>query len=257
MKVLILPGVLGTRISEYTEKIPKPMVQISDLPILLHIMDIFSHYGHNDFYIALGYKGEVIKNYFKNFSLLNKDFKVNLENGEVEFLKGNNLNKRKWNVTLVDTGLNSLTGRRVKLMQPYLENETFFLTYGDGVSDIDLEKLLKFHNDNKKTLTITAVRPQARFGELEIKDGLVIDFKEKPQLHQGWINGGFFVAEPRFFDYISDENIMLEREPLEKLTSIQEFVAYKHDGFWQCMDTRRDKDLLEEMWKSPRPLWLN
>ena len=191
MKVLILAGGLGTRISEYTEKIPKPMVQISDLPILLHIMDIFSHYGHNDFYIALGYKGEVIKNYFKNFSLLNKDFKVNLENGEVEFLKGNNLNKRKWNVTLVDTGLNSLTGRRVKLMQPYLENETFFLTYGDGVSDIDLEKLLKFHNDNKKTLTITAVRPQARFGELEIKDGLVIDFKEKPQLHQGWINGGF------------------------------------------------------------------
>ena len=191
MKVLILAGGLGTRISEYTEKIPKPMVQISDLPIRLHIMDIFSQYGHNDFYIALGYKGEVIKNYFKNFSLLNKDFKVNLENGEVEFLKGNNLNKRKWNVTLVDTGLNSLTGRRVKLMQPYLENETFFLTYGDGVSDIDLEKLLKFHNDNKKTLTITAVRPQARFGELEIKDGLVIDFKEKPQLHQGWINGGF------------------------------------------------------------------
>ena len=255
MKVLILAGGLGTRISEYTEKIPKPMVQISDLPILHHIMDIFSHYGHNDFYIALGYKGEVIKNYFKNFSLLNKDFKVNLENGEVEFLKENNLNKRKWNVTLVDTGLNSLTGRRVKLMQPYLENETFFLTYGDGVSDIDLEKLLKFHKDNKKTLTITAVRPQARFGELEIKDGLVIDFKEKPQLHQGWINGGFFVAEPRFFDYISDENIMLEREPLEKLTSIQELVAYKHDGFWQCMDTRRDKQFLEDLYKKGAP-WI-
>lgn len=255
MKVLILAGGLGTRISEYTEKIPKPMVQISDLPILLHIMDIFSHYGHNDFYIALGYKGEVIKNYFKNFSLLNKDFKVNLENGEVEFLKENNLNKRKWNVTLVDTGLNSLTGRRVKLMQPYLENETFFLTYGDGVSDIDLDKLLKFHNDNKKTLTITAVRPQARFGELEIKDGLVINFKEKPQLHQGWINGGFFVAEPRFFDYISDENIMLEREPLENLTSIKELVAYKHEGFWQCMDTRRDKQFLEALYKKGAP-WI-
>ena len=255
MKVLILAGGLGTRISEYTEKIPKPMVQISDLPILLHIMDIFSHYGHNDFYIALGYKGEVIKNYFKNFSLLNKDFKVNLENGEVEFLKENNLNKRKWNVTLVDTGLISLTGRRVKLMQPYLENETFFLTYGDGVSDIDLEKLLKFHKDNKKTLTITAVRPPARFGELEIKDGLVIDFKEKPQLHQGWINGGFFVAEPRFFDYISDENIMLEREPLEKLTSIQELAAYKHDGFWQCMDTRRDKQFLEALYEKGAP-WI-
>ena len=255
MKVLILAGGLGTRISEYTENIPKPMVQISDLPILLHIMDLFSHYGHKDFYIALGYKGEVIKNYFKNFSLLNKDFKVNLENGEVEFLKGNNLNKRKWNVTLVDTGLNSLTGRRVKLMQPYLENETFFLTYGDGVSDIDLEKLLKFHNDNKKTLTITAVRPQARFGELEIKDGLVIDFKEKPQLHQGWINGGFFVAEPRFFDYISDENIMLEREPLEKLTSIKELVAYKHYGFWQCMDTLRDKEFLEALYKEGAP-WI-
>lgn len=255
MKVLILAGGFGTRISEYTEKIPKPMVQISNLPILLHIMDIFSHYGHNDFYIALGYKGEVVKNYFKNFSLLNKDFKVNLENGEVEFIKGNNLNKRKWNVTLVDTGLNSLTGRRVKLMQPYLENETFFLTYGDGVSDIDLEKLLKFHNDNKKTLTITAVRPQARFGELEIKDELVIDFKEKPQLHQGWINGGFFVAEPRFFDYISDENIMLEREPLEKLTSIKELAAYKHDGFWQCMDTRRDKQFLEDLYKKGAP-WI-
>ncbi len=255
MKVLILAGGFGTRISEYTEKIPKPMVQISNLPILLHIMDIFSHYGHNDFYIALGYKGEVVKNYFKNFSLLNKDFKVNLENGQVEFIKGNNLNKRKWNVTLVDTGLNSLTGRRVKLMQPYLENETFFLTYGDGVSDIDLEKLLKFHNDNKKTLTITAVRPQARFGELEIKDELVIDFKEKPQLHQGWINGGFFVAEPRFFDYISDENIMLEREPLEKLTSIKELAAYKHDGFWQCMDTRRDKQFLEDLYKKGAP-WI-
>ena len=255
MKVLILAGGFGTRISEYTESIPKPMVPISDLPILLHIMDIFSHYGHNDFYIALGYKGEVIKNYFKNFSLLNKDFKVNLETGEIELVKGNNLNKRNWNVTLVDTGLNSLTGKRVKLMKPYLQNETFFITYGDGLADINLDKLLKFHKKNNKTLTITAVRPQARFGELEIKDEMVTEFKEKPQLHQGWINGGFFVAEPRFFDYISDDNIMLERQPLEKLTSIKELMAYKHQGFWQCMDTRRDKQLLEELYKKGAP-WI-
>ena len=204
MKVLILAGGFGTRISEYTETIPKPMVQISDLPILVHIMDIFSYYGHNDFYIALGYKGEVIKNYFKNFSLVNKDFKVNLESGQVNFIKGNYLNKRSWNVTLVDTGLNSLTGKRVKLMKPYLQDEPFFLTYGDGLADINLDNLLKFHNANNKILTITAVRPQARFGELEIKDERVVKFREKPQLHQGWINGGFFVADPRFFDYISD-----------------------------------------------------
>ena len=255
MKVLILAGGFGTRISEYTDSIPKPMIEIGNLPILLHIMDTFSFYGHKDFYIALGYKGEVIKDYFRNYSNLNKDFKINLESGDIQFIRNDTLKKRDWNVTLVDTGLNSLTGRRVKLMKPYLEDDTFFLTYGDGLADINLDNLLKFHKSNAKILTISAVRPPARFGELEILNNMVTDFKEKPQLHQGWINGGYFVVEPSFFDHIPNENIMLEREPLEKITSIKQLMAYKHNGFWQCMDTRRDKELLETLYKQDPP-WI-
>ena len=255
MKVLILAGGFGTRISEYTDSIPKPMIEIGNLPILLHIMDTFSFYGHKDFYIALGYKGEVIKDYFRNYSNLNKDFKINLESGDIQFIRNDTLKKRDWNVTLVDTGLNSLTGRRVKLMKPYLEDDTFFLTYGDGLADINLDNLLKFHKRNAKILTISAVRPPARFGELEILNNMVNNFKEKPQLHQGWINGGYFVVEPSFFDHIPNENIMLEREPLEKITSIKQLMAYKHNGFWQCMDTRRDKELLETLYKQDPP-WI-
>ncbi len=255
MKVLILAGDFGTRISEYTDSIPKPMIEIGGLPILLHIMDTFSFYGHKDFYIALGYKGEVIKDYFRNFSNINKDFKINLETGDIQFIRNDKLKKRDWNVTLVDTGLNALTGRRVKLMKPYLEDDTFFITYGDGLADINLDNLLDFHNSNGKILTISAVRPPARFGELEILNNMVTDFKEKPQLHQGWINGGYFVVEPSFFDYIPNENIMLEREPIEKITSIKQLMAYKHNGFWQCMDTRRDKELLENLYKQDPP-WI-
>ena len=160
-----------------------------------------------------------------------------------------------WHVKLLNTGLDSLTGKRIKICIDSIKENNLLVTYGDGISNVNIKKLIEFHNKHGRLATITAVRPQARFGELEIKDGLVIDFKEKPQLHQGWINGGFFVAEPRFFDYISDENIMLEREPLEKLTSIQELVAYKHDGFWQCMDTRRDKQFLEDLYKKGAP-WI-
>ena len=255
MKVLILAGGFGTRISEYTEMIPKPMIEIGELPMILHIMDIYSFYGHNDFYIALGYKGELIKEYFRDLSTIKKDFKINLETGDINFIKSESLKQRNWNITLVDTGLNSLTGRRVKLMKPYLENDTFFLTYGDGLTDINLDTLLEFHKKNEKILTISAVRPPARFGELEIFNNKVSEFKEKPQLHQGWINGGFFVAEPSFFDYIPNDNIMLEREPLEKLTNDNQLMAYKHDGFWQCMDTRRDKELLESLYKKGAP-WI-
>ena len=251
MKVLILAGGLGTRLSEYTNKIPKPMVTIGGLPILMHIMKIYASYGHKDFYIALGYKGNMIKDYFLNYSKINRDFSVNLSNGTINFIdKEINLD---WSITLIDTGEDSFTGRRIKLMKPYLSDETFLLTYGDGLSNINLDSLVSFHKNHGRLLTMSAVRPPARFGELEMENGLVKSFKEKPQLHSGWINGGFFVVEPQFIDIIPRDNVMLEREPLEKLTQMGELMAYKHSGFWQCMDTMRDKMLLEAMNESNPP----
>ncbi len=250
MKVILLAGGFGTRLSEYTDIVPKPMVKIGDKPILWHIMQRYAHYGHKDFYIALGYKAEVIKEYFLNYHTLNSDFTVDLASGGVQPLQ---VNPVDWRVTLVNTGDRSMTGGRVKRMQPFIGNETCLLTYGDGVADIDLNALLAFHRSHGKMVTISAVRPAARFGELKLNGGLVSSFQEKPQLHEGWINGGFFIFEPAFFDLIDGDKTLLEREPLEQATNAGELMAYRHDGFWHCMDTKRDHELLESLWEKGAP----
>ena len=224
MKVILLAGGFGTRLSEYTKTIPKPMIKIGGKPMLLHIMKQYAKHGFKDFYIALGYRGEVIKKFF---------------------------NKRffDWNINLIETGKNTMTGGRLKRLKKYMGKETFMMTYGDGLSNVNLKKLLKFHKKNKKVVTLTAVRPPARFGALKLKGQRVSYFKEKAKLDEGWINGGFFVMEPEFFKFIKNDNTYLEREPLEKLTKRKKLAAFKHEGFWQCMDTKRDKDLLEEILK--------
>lgn len=253
MKVIILAGGYGTRLSEYTDLLPKPMVTVGDRPILWHLMNIFSHFDHSDFYIALGYKAHIIKSYFLNYRLLNSDFSINLDNGLMqEHDMAKNIN---WNVTLVHTGDQTMTGGRVKRMKKYIGNETFLLTYGDGLSNININKLIDFHRSHGKMVTVSAVRPVARFGELELEDSKVLTFREKSQLDQGWINGGFFVIEPSFFDLIESDNTMLEREPLEIVSSMGELMAFKHDGFWQCMDTKRDHEVLENLWSNGAP-WL-
>ena len=252
MKVIILAGGFGTRLSEYTEAVPKPMVTIGNKPILWHIMNSFSQYNHKDFYIALGYKAQLVKDYFLNYKSLNSDFTVNLENGKVKHEKTNSVD---WNVSLVDTGLNSMTGGRVKRLKEYIGNEPFLLTYGDGLSDINITDLIEYHNQHNKMVTVSAVHPTARFGELRIEDGRVNSFKEKPQTQSGWINGGFFVIEPEFFDYITDDNTVLEQSPLESVASDGQLMAYKHEGNWQCMDTKRDRDYLEEKWKNGEAFW--
>ncbi len=250
MKVIILAGGFGTRLSEYTNVIPKPMVSIGGKPILWHIMNTYAHFGHNDFYIALGYKAELIKDYFLNYRALNADFTVDLDSGDTTH---HQVESNNWKVTLVNTGEDSMTGGRVKRMQSYIGNEPFLLTYGDGVADINLEELLSFHKDHGKMVTVSAVRPAARFGELEMNGNKVSNFQEKPQLHEGWINGGYFVINPEFFEFIDGDTTMLEREPLEKATQAGELMAYKHDGFWHCMDTKRDHELLESLWEKGAP----
>ena len=252
MKVIILAGGFGTRLSEYTETIPKPMVTLGGRPILWHIMKTYAHFGYKDFYLALGYKSEVVKEYFLHYRSLNADFTVDLSSGIVE---SHHVDEVDWRVTLVQTGLESMTGGRVKRMQSFIGNEPFMLTYGDGVADIDIDALLKFHKSHGKMVTVSAVHPGARFGELEIDGEKVVSFQEKPQVTQGWINGGFFIIEPEFFDLIEDDSTILEREPLEEVASMGELMAYHHDGFWQCMDTKRDRDSLEEMWESEMAPW--
>ena len=254
MKVLILAGGFGSRLSEYTDIIPKPMVQIGGIPIIWHIMNRYSMYGYKDFIIALGYKSQIIKEYFLNYSQVNADFKINLKSGEITSFENN---KVDWDVTLVDTGQETLTGGRVKRLQSLIGNEKFMLTYGDGVADINIKKLYEFHNQKNKIATVTAVHPAARFGELVIDKNMVKSFMEKPQLDSGWINGGFFVFEPEIFSYIEDDQTILERSPLEKLAKAGQLNSYKHNGFWHCMDTKRDKDRLEEIWSSGKVPWLN
>ena len=227
MKVVILAGGLGTRLSEYTKTIPKPMVKINGKPILLRIMNYFAKFGHKDFFIAVGYKGHIIKKYFKNF-------------------------KKDWNIDLIETGKKTMTGGRLKILKKYFNNETFFMTYGDGLSNVDLNKLIKFHNSKKKLVTLTAVRPPARFGYLKLNNGLVKYFKEKSRADEGWINGGFFVINSKFFNYINNDKTYLEREPLENLTKKKQLSAFKHEGFWQCMDTIRDKKNLERILKKKK-----
>ena len=253
MKVIILAGGFGTRLSEYTDAIPKPMAKIGDKPILWHIMKIFEHHALNDFVLALGYKNEIIKEYFSKYSLLNSDFSIDLKSGNMEM---HQVQSENWNVTLVDTGLDTMTGGRIKRLKDFVGNQTFMVTYGDGVGNIDIKNLIKFHKSHKKLATVTAVRPQARFGELEIVDDYVKSFKEKPQLDQGWINGGFFVLEPEVFDLISDDSVMFERQPLEELSSEENLMAYKHNGFWKCMDTKRDLEILNDLWNT-NPPWFS
>lgn len=251
MKVVILAGGFGTRLAEYTEVIPKPMVPIGGKPILWHIMNSYAYFGHQDFYIALGYKSEVIKNYFLNYYSLNSNFTVDLSSGKIDIRESISVD---WRVSLVDTGAATMTGGRIKRMKAFLNNEPCLITYGDGLSDVDINALIKFHKSHGKMVTMTAVRPGARFGELEIgSDSRVQSFKEKPQLNSGWINGGFFVVEPEFFDLIAGDETVLEREPIETVTDMGELVAYRHKGFWQCMDTKRDHDVLETMWHDSPP----
>ena len=252
MKVIILAGGYGTRLSEYTESIPKPMVTVGGRPILWHIMRTYAHYDHNDFYLALGYKAEVIKEYFLHYRSLNADFTVNLSSGVVE---PHQFDKTDWKVTLVDTGQDSMTGGRVKRLESFIGNEPFLLTYGDGVADIDIHALLQFHKSHGKLVTVTAVHPGARFGELEMDGHRIVSFKEKPQTGQGWINGGYFVIQPEFFDLIADDSTVLEREPLEQVAAAGELMAFEHDGYWQCMDTKRDRDHLESLWESGEAPW--
>ena len=232
--------------------LPKPMVPVGGKPILWHVMRSYAHFGHKDFYVALGYKAEVIKEYFLQYRTLNADFTVDLGTGAVT---PHQLDEVDWRVTLVDTGQGSMTGGRVKRMQPFIGNETCLLSYGDGVADIDLDALIAFHRNHGKLVTVTAVHPGARFGELQLDDLQVISFQEKPQLGQGWINGGYFVIEPGFFDLIAGDSTILEREPLEQAAQLGELMAFKHEGFWQCMDTKRDRDNLEAMWQQGNALW--
>ena len=224
MKVVILAGGFGTRIAEYTKTIPKPMIKVKKKPMLIHIMEHYSKYGYKDFYIALGYKGKIIKDYFKN-------------------------KKFKWNISFIDTGLKTMTGGRLKRLKKILRGEKFFMTYGDGLSDVNIKKLLNFHNKNKKMVTLTAVRPPARFGAIKLLGNKVKSFKEKSKMDEGWINGGFFVVEPKFLDLIKGDGTFLEKEPLEKATKKNQLIAYRHFGIWQCLDSKRDIELIKKVYK--------
>jgi glucose-1-phosphate cytidylyltransferase len=253
MKVIVLAGGLGTRLAEYTEVMPKPMVTVGGHPILWHILNTYARFGHTDFFLALGYKAELVKEFFFHFYSLKSDFTVDLATGGITY--HNSPARVNWRVTLADTGLNTMTGGRVKRMRHHIGNETCLLTYGDGVADIDINALLKFHRSHGKMVTVTAVHPVARFGEIALEGDRVSSFQEKPQTGQGWINGGYFVFEPAFFDLIEGDMTILEREPLERATAMGELMAYRHNGFWACMDTKRDRDMLEEMWNSGKAPW--
>ena len=222
MKVVLLAGGFGTRLSEYTKTMPKPMINVAGKPMIFHIMKQYAKYGFKDFYITLGYKGEIIKNFF------NKNF-------------------FSWNVNLIETGKNTMTGGRLKRIKKFIGKETFMMTYGDGLSNVNLKKLLKFHKKNKKLVTLTAVRPPARFGALQLKGDLVSCFKEKSKIDENWINGGFFVMEPDFFKFLKNDHTILERRPLENIAKKKQLAAFKHEGFWQCMDTKKDKDVLNKI----------
>jgi glucose-1-phosphate cytidylyltransferase len=252
MKVAILAGGVGSRLAEETEIKPKPMVEIGGMPILWHIMMHYANYGYNEFVVALGYKGEVIKKYMADYSSLNSNLVVNMRTGEIRMNGGQ---RPDWTVELIDTGIPTLTGGRIKRLAPFIGNETFMLTWGDGVSNIDLDELLDFHRSHGRLATLTAVRPPARFGHLAFEGDQVRKFTEKPQTSEGWINGAFFVLEPEVFDYIDGDETQWEREPLERLANDGQLMAYRHTGFWQCMDTLRDKRLLEDLWQSGDAPW--
>ena len=253
MKVVILAGGLGTRISEESHLKPKPMIGIGDRPILWHIMKIYSHYGFNDFIICLGYKQYIVKEFFAGYYMHTSDVTFDLKNNEMTVQKNTS---EPWRVTLVDTGLNTMTGGRIKRVQEYIGNEPFMLTYGDGVADIDIDKLLKFHKSHGKIGTLTAINIDQRFGVLDIaENGNVSAFREKKASDKSVINGGFMVMNPEIFDYIDGDDTVFEKSPLEEIAKQGQLMAYSHNGFWQCMDTQRDKQLLEKLWESGNAPW--
>ena len=253
MKVVILAGGFGTRLSEETEVKPKPMIEIGGKPILWHIMKIYSHYGYNEFVICLGYKGYVIKEYFANYYRHHSDITIDFSNNTTEI---HNSHAEPWKVTLIDTGQDTMTGGRVKRIQPYADGKPFMLTYGDGVGEVDIQKLVHYHKQNNKLMTVTAVQPSGRFGALNLDDqNHVNSFIEKPKGDGLWINGGFFVCQPEVFNYIDGDATIFEREPMENLAKDGQMVAFKHDGFWRPMDTLRDKNELNSLWQSGEAKW--
>ncbi len=254
MKVVILAGGLGTRISEESHLKPKPMIEIGGKPILWHIMKLYSHYGFNDFIICAGYKQEIIKDFFASYFIRNSDVTFDLANTQ-ELTIHNNVSE-PWKVTVVDTGLNTMTGGRIKRIKNYIGNKPFLLTYGDGVSDLNINKLVDFHKNNKKMVTISSVQPEGRFGIIEMNEkGLVKAFREKAKEDSGWINVGFMVCEPEMIDFISGDQTILEKEPLNEIISQNQLVCYRHEGFWQCMDTMRDKEKLEHLLETGNAPW--
>lgn len=252
MQVIILAGGRGTRISEESAIRPKPMVEIGGRPILWHIMNIYAHHGHTDFIVACGYKSEVIKKYFHDFILFHSDYVIDLRTGAVDYVSRHG---RNWRVAVIDTGLDTMTAGRILRLAPLIEGPTFMVTYGDGVGSVDVDALLAFHRSHGRLATVTAVHPPSRFGALAIEHGRVMDFAEKPQTGEGWINGGFFVFERGVLEYLGGDGVSLEREPLERLAADGELMAYQHDGFWQPMDTVRERDLLESLWQSGGAPW--
>lgn len=252
MNVTLLAGGWGSRLAEETQIRPKPLVEIGGKPILWHIMRHYDHFGHKDFYIALGYKGDMIKKFFVDYSEFGCDVTVDFRAKTVSKGDGNGLD---WKVHLIDTGIKTMTGGRIKRLRDHLGKERFLMTYGDGVSDVDLRALVAFHRRHGKLATMTAVRPPARYGHLVFDGDVVTEFSEKPQTDAGWINGGFFVLEPQVFDFIEDDHTAWERDPLERLAAEGQLMAYRHDSFWQCMDTLREKHLLESLWKSGKAPW--
>ncbi len=252
MKVIILAGGAGTRLSEETESKPKPMIEIGDHPMLWHITKHFAHYGFKEFVIALGYKGDVIKRFFLDYQSLNGSMTIDLTSGHVA---RHSVDCEGWTVHLIDTGVPTNTGGRVKRLEPWLKGETFLLTYGDGLCDIDYQELLRFHRSHGRIATVTAVRPPSRFGGLIFDGDLVTEFVEKPQVGEGWINGGFMVLEPGIFDYLDNDTDSLEAGALERLAQDGQLAAYRHDSFWQCMDTLRDKRYLEGLWRDNQAPW--
>lgn len=253
MKAVILAGGFGTRITEESHLKPKPMIEIGEMPILWHIMKGYSHYGINEFIICCGYKQHIIKEWFADYYLHNSDITFDFAAGNKMVVHSNVT--EPWKVTLVDTGLNTMTGGRIKRIESYVEGERFLLTYGDGVSDVNIRQLLAFHRENGKLITLTAVRPEGRFGILDLEGNRIESFREKNRSDMGWINGGFMVVEPGIFRYIDGDETVFEREPLERAAEKGELTAYRHDGFWQCMDTTRDKQRLEELWANGRAPW--
>lgn len=252
MKAVILAGGFGTRISEETQLKPKPLIEIGGMPILWHIMKTYSHYGINDFVICCGYKGYMIKEYFANYSLHKSNITFDLEKNQIET---HSTEVEPWRVTMVDTGLNTMTGGRLKRVKKFLDNETFCFTYGDGLSNVDIKKLIDFHKSQKTLATVTGVRPPGRFGAMSISNTKVTKFQEKPEGDGDWINGGFFVLEPNVLDYIDNDETIWERKPLEKLSSENQLSSFLHSDFWQPVDTLRDKNRLEELWNSENPPW--